>query len=158
VLLSTNPSQIKGDALRKRNLPILALAGLLFLTACGDTDPTATTTDPGSVTTAAPTTGEDVTDDIATTVAEVQSEVNELATEVQNSAAAAELEESWNALQANVLAAVAAIGDDGTIDGSAIQEELASFQAELDALGDEAEPALMEAWETLRDRLESLIS
>jgi hypothetical protein len=125
VLLSTNPSQIKGDALRKRNLPILALAGLLFLTACGDTDPTATTTDPGSVTTAAPTTGEDVTDDIATTVAEVQSEVNELATEVQNSAAAAELEESWNALQANVLAAVAAIGDDGTIDGSAIQEELA---------------------------------
>jgi hypothetical protein len=158
VLLSTNPSQIKGDVLRKRNLPILALAGLLFLTACGDTDPTATTTDPGSVTTAAPTTGEDVTDDIATTVAEVQSEVNELATEVQNSAAAAELEESWNALQANVLAAVAAIGDDGTIDGSAIQEELASFQAELDALGDEAEPALMEAWETLRDRLESLIS
>jgi hypothetical protein len=110
------------------------------------------------VTTAAPTTGEDVTDDIATTVAEVQSEVNELATEVQNSTAAAELEESWNALQANVLAAVAAIGDDGTIDGSAIQEELASFQAELDALGDEAEPALMEAWETLRDRLESLIS
>ena len=144
--------------MRKRNLPILALAGILFLTACGVTDPTATTTDPGSVTTAAPTTGEDVTDDIATTVAEVQSEVNELATEVQNSAAAAELEESWNALQANVLAAVAAIGDDGTIDGSAIQEELASFQAELDALGDEAEPALMEAWETLRDRLESLIS
>lgn len=144
--------------MRKRNLPILALAGLLFLTACGDTDPTATTTDPGSVTTAAPTTGEDVTDDIATTVAEVQSEVNELATEIQNSAAAAELEESWNALQANVLAAVAAIGDDGTIDGSAIQEELASFQAELDALGDEAEPALREAWETLRDRLESLFS
>lgn len=139
-------------------MPILVLAGLLFLAACGETDVTVTTTDPGSVTTADPTTGDDVTDDVASTVAEIQSEVNELATEVQNSSAAAELEESWNALQANVLAAVAAIGDDGTIDGSAVQEELETFQSQLDALGDEAEPALMEAWETLRDRLQSLMS
>jgi hypothetical protein len=117
-----------------------------------------TTTDPGSVTTADPTTGDDMTDDIATTVAEVQSEVSELATEVQNSSAAAELQESWNALQADLLAAVAAIGDDGTIDGSAVQEEMEAFQSHLDALGEEAEPALMEAWETLRDRLQSLMS
>lgn len=144
--------------MRKSKMPILVLAGLLFLAACGETDVTVTTTDPGSVTTADPTTGDDVTDDVASTVAEIQSEVNELATEVQNSSAAAELEESWNALQANVLAAVAAIGDDGTIDGSAVQEELETFQSQLDALGDEAEPALMEAWETLRDRLQSLMS
>jgi hypothetical protein len=99
-----------------------------------------------------------MTDDIATTIAEVQSEVSELATEVQNSSAAAELQESWNALQADLLAAVAAIGDDGTIDGSSVQEEMEAFQSHLDALGEEAEPALMEAWETLRDRLQSLMS
>jgi hypothetical protein len=144
--------------MRKLNVATLALGGLLLLAACGETEVTVPTTDPGSVTTADPTTGDDMTDDIATTVAEVQSEVSELATEVQNSSAAAELQESWNALQADLLAAVAAIGDDGTIDGSAVQEEMEAFQSQLDALGEEAEPALMEAWETLRVRLQSLMS
>lgn len=140
-----------------KKIPALALTGLLFLAACGDTDLTETT-DLGSVTTEDPTTGDDVANDIATTVAEIQSEVNELATEVQNSAAAAELEETWNALQAEVLAAVAAVGDDGTIDGSAVQEEIDAFQAQIDTLGDEIEPTLMEAWDNLRDRLQDLMS
>lgn len=144
--------------MRKLKLPVLALAGLLFLAACGETDVTVTTTGLESVTTTESTTGEDATDDIAATVAEVQNEVNALATEVQNSSAAAELEESWNALQADLLAAVASIRDDGTIDGSAVQDEIEAFQSQLEALGDEAEPALMEAWETLRDRLQSLMS
>lgn len=144
--------------MRKRNVLALAIAGLLTLSACGDTDLTETTADPGSVTTADPTTGDDVANDIATTVAEIQSEVTELSNEVQNSAAAAELEETWNALQAEVLAAAAAIRDDGTIDGSAVQEEIDAFQTQLDTLGDEVEPTLTEAWETLRDRLQSLMS
>jgi hypothetical protein len=143
--------------MRKRSLLVLALSGLLFLAACGERDLTETTADPGSVTTADPA-GEDVADDLATTVAEVQAEVNELATEVQNSAAAAELEETWNALQSELLAAVAAIGDDGTIDGSAVQEEVDAFQAQLDSLGEEVEPTLMDAWETVRNRLQSLMS
>lgn len=143
--------------MRTRSVLALALAGLLFLAACGETDLTETTADPGSVTTA-DSAGEDVADDIATTVAEVQAEVNELTTEVQNSAAAAELEETWNALQADLLAAVAAIGDDGTIDGSAVQEQVDAFQTQLDSLGDDVEPALMDAWETLRNRLQSLMS
>lgn len=144
--------------MRNRSVPILALTGLLFLAACGDTNLTATTAEPGSVTTVDPTTGDDVGNDIANTIAEIQSEVTELSTEVQNSAAATELEETWNALQAEVLAAVASVGDDGTIDGSAIQEEIDAFQTQLDTLGDEVEPALMDAWETLRDRLQSLMS
>ncbi len=144
--------------MRKRNLIALALTGLLVLAACGDTNLTETTANPGSATTGDPTTGEDVTDDIATTVADIQAEVTELSTEVQNSAAAAELEETWNGLQAEVLAAVAAINDDGTIDGSAVQEEINAFQTQLDTLGDEVEPALLDAWETLRDRLQGLMS
>lgn len=143
--------------MRNRSVLVLALTGLLVLAACGDTDLTATTADPSSVTTG-DVAGGDAADDIASTVAEVQSEVNELTTEVQNSAAATELEETWNALQSEVLAAVAAIGDDGTIDGSAVQEEVNAFQTQLDSLGDEVEPTLMEAWEALRDRLQGLMS
>jgi hypothetical protein len=144
--------------MRSRSVLVLALTGLLLLAACGDTDLTETTFGSGTVTTGDPTGGDDVVNDIATTVAEVQAEVNELSTEVQNSAAVAELEGTWNALQAEVLAAVAAIRDDGTIDGSAMQEEVDAFQTQLDSLGDEVEPALMDAWETLRDRLQSLMS
>ncbi|MEX0797057.1 MAG: hypothetical protein WEB67_12325 [Acidimicrobiia bacterium] len=139
--------------MRKRNVLALALTGLLILAACGETNLTATTADPASVTT-----GDSVVNDIATTVAEIQTEVTELATAVQNSAAATELGETWNALQAEVLTAAAAINDDGTIDGSAVQDEIDAFQAQIDILGDEAEPALVEAWETLRDRLRRLMS
>jgi hypothetical protein len=53
---------------------------------------------------------------------------------------------------------VAAIRDDGTIDGSQVQGALDSFQSDLDALGDQIEPSLTDAWETLRSRLESLMS
>ncbi|CAN5735672.1 hypothetical protein BH23ACT4_BH23ACT4_04180 [soil metagenome] len=143
--------------MRNRSVLVLALTGLLLLAACGDTNLTVTTADAGTVTTGDPTV-EGVGDDIATTVAAIQAEVNELTTEVQNSAAAAELEVTWNALQAELLAAVAAISDDGTIDGSAVQEEVNAFQAQLDSLGAEAEPALMEAWQNLRERLQGMMS
>lgn len=140
----------------KRSVLSLALTGLLLLAACGDTSLTATT-DSGTVTTG-DLTGDDVSADVASTVAEVQAEVNELTTEIQSSAAAAELEGTWNTLQAELLAAVAAISEDGTIDGSAVQEEVDAFQTQLESLGDEVEPALTDAWETLRDRLQGLMS
>ncbi len=143
--------------MKNRSVLILALTGLLFLAACGETDLTATTADAGTVTTGDPA-GDDGSDEIASTVAEVQAEINELTTEVQNSAAAAELEAAWNTLQADLVAAVAAIGDDGTIDGSAVQEKVDAFQTKLDSLGDDVEPALMDAWETLRHRLQDLMS
>lgn len=143
--------------MRSRSVLVLALTGLLVLAACGDTDLTETTFNSGTVTTGDPT-GDDVANDVASTVAAVQAEVAELTTEVQNSAAAAELEGTWNDLQVELLAAVAAIRDDGTIDGAAVQEEVNAFQTQLDALGDEVEPTLMEAWETLRDRLQGMMS
>jgi hypothetical protein len=144
--------------MKTRTLLILAIAGLLSLTACDEAGLTTTTLTYGATTTDSPTTADDVANDIATTVGEVQAEVTELANEVQNSAVAEDLRESWDALQAEVLAAVAAIRDDGTIDGSQVQEALDSFQSDLDALGDQVEPSLVDAWETLRNRLESLMS
>jgi hypothetical protein len=144
--------------MKTRTLLILAIAGLLSLTACDEAGLTTTTLTDGATTTDSPTTADDVANDIATTVGEVQAEVTELANEVQNSAVAEDLRESWDALQAEVLAAVAAIRDDGTIDGSQVQEALDSFQSDLDALGDQVEPSLVDAWETLRNRLESLMS
>jgi glucose/arabinose dehydrogenase len=144
--------------MKTRTLLILAVAGLLSLAACDEAGLTTTTLADGATTTQNPTTADDVANDIATTVAEVQAEVTQLANEVQNSAVAAELEESWDALQAEVLAAIAAIRDDGTIDGSQIQAALDSFQSDLDALGDQIEPSLVDAWDTLRNRLESLMS
>jgi hypothetical protein len=39
-----------------------------------------------------------------------------------------------------------------------VQGALDSFQSDLDALGDQIEPSLTDAWETLRSRLESLMS
>lgn len=144
--------------MKTRTLLILAVAGLLSLAACDDAGLTTTTLANGATTTENPTTSDDVANDIATTVSEVQAEVTELANEVQNSAVAADLQESWDTLQAEVLAGVAAIRDDGTIDGSQVQEALDNFQSDLDALGDQVEPTLTDAWETLRDRLESLMS
>ncbi len=143
--------------MRSRSVLVLALTGLLVLAACGDTNPTEMTFESGTVTTGDPT-GDDVANDVASTVAAVQAEVTDLTTEVQNSAAAAELEGTWNDLQVELLAAVAAIRDDGTIDGAAVQENVNAFQTQLDALGDEVEPTLMEAWETLRDRLQGMMS
>jgi hypothetical protein len=144
--------------MQRKGMLILAVAGLLSLAACDEAGLTTTTLADGVTTSASQTDADDVANDIATTVAEVQAEVTELANEVQNSAAAAELQESWDALQSEILAVVAAIRDDGTIDGSQVQGALDSFQSDLDALGDQIEPSLTDAWETLRNRLESLMS
>lgn len=141
--------------MKKLNVLAALLAGMLVLSAC-------TTAVDGDavddVVTTLGETAEEVGDDVSATVADVQAEVSELATEVQNSAAAGELEESWNTLQTEVLAAVAAIGDDGMIDGSQVQDAIDDFQSDLDALGNEVEPTLAEAWDTFRQRLESIMS
>jgi hypothetical protein len=141
--------------MRKTKSFAIAIACLLALGACTDNDLTTTTVDRGAVTTVADSTG--ATADVAATIAEVQSEVTDLSNEIQNSAAAAELQESWNTLQTAVLAAVASVADDGTMDGTQIQGAIDDFQTDLDALGADAEPTVVEAWDTLRDNLESMM-
>jgi hypothetical protein len=128
---------------------------LLALGACTDNDLTTTTVDGGAVTTVADST--EATADVAATIAEVQSDVTDLSNEIQNSAAAAELQESWITLQTAVLAAVASVADDGTMDGTQIQGAIDDFQTDLDALGADVEPTVAEAWDTLRDNLESMM-
>jgi hypothetical protein len=141
--------------MRKTKSFAIAIACLLALGACTDNDLTTTTVDSGAVTTVADST--EATADVAATIAEVQSDVTDLSNEIQNSAAAAELQESWNTLQTAVLAAVASVADDGTMDGTQIQGAIDDFQTDLDALGADVEPTVAEAWDTLRDNLESMM-
>jgi hypothetical protein len=141
--------------MRKTKSFAIAIVCLLALGACADNDLTTTTVDGGAVTTVADST--EATADVAATIAEVQSDVTDLSTEIQNSAAAAELQESWNTLQTAVLAAVASVADDGTMDGTQIQGAIDDFQTDLDALGADVEPTVAEAWDTLRDNLESMM-
>lgn len=144
--------------MRNIKLLIAALTCMFALAACSDGVLDTTTTVGGVETTEAAPEPTDAPDDVAGTVAEVQTEMTALATEVQNSAAAADLEESWNALQTEVLAAVASLTDGGTIDGEPVQNAIDDFQSDLDALGEDVEPTLVEAWNSLKSRLESLMS
>jgi hypothetical protein len=141
--------------MRKTKSFAIAIACLLALGACTDNALTTTTVDGGAVTTVADST--EATADVAATIAEVQSDVTDLSNEIQNSAAAAELQESWITLQTAVLAAVASVADDGTMDGTQIQGAIDDFQTDLDALGADVEPTVAEAWDTLRDNLESMM-
>jgi hypothetical protein len=84
--------------------------------------------------------------------------MTELATEIQNSQAAADLETAWVALQAEMTAALSSVQADGEIDTTALQSELDEFESELTAAGDEVGDDLMSAWSSLRAKFEDLIS
>lgn len=140
--------------MRKSKVLAALFAGILVLSACGDT----TVEDVEDGVTSLGEAADNLPPEVTETVDEVQADVTNLATEVQNSAAAAELEESWNSLQTEVVAALAAIGDDGMVDGTEVTDAIDDFQADLDALGDEVEPTLAEAWDTFRQRLEGMMS
>jgi hypothetical protein len=43
------------------------------------------------------------------------------------------------------------------MDGTQIQGAIDDFQTDLDALGADVEPTVAEAWDTLRDNLESMM-
>jgi formiminotetrahydrofolate cyclodeaminase len=96
--------------------------------------------------------------DVADLAGEVQAEMTELATEIQNSQAAADLETAWVALQAEMTAALSSVQADGEIDTTALQSELDEFESELTAAGDEVGDDLMSAWSSLRAKFEDLIS
>jgi len=144
--------------MRNRTLIALGIAGAMTVAACaGTTDPT--------VTTAAVVPGTSESDDTETTtpsdpaaiVAELQARLDELAAEIENSEAAEQLQSNWAELQAGFAAALAGIGEDGTVDLSGMEDRLEEFEAEIEALGDEVEPELRDAWERFQSELEQLM-
>jgi hypothetical protein len=130
----------------------------MTVAACtGTTEPTVTTT--------AVVPGTSVSDDTVTTtgsdpaamVAELQARMNELAAEIENSEAAEQLQSNWAELQAGFTAALAGIGEDGTVDLSGVEDGLEAFEAEIEDLGDQVEPELRDAWERFQSELQQLM-
>jgi formiminotetrahydrofolate cyclodeaminase len=126
----------------------MIVVGPLAIAACADT-----TGDIEDAVTSLP-----EASDVADLAGEVQAEMTELATEIQNSQAAADLETAWVALQAEMTAALSSVQADGEIDTTALQSELDEFESELTAAGDEVGDDLMSAWSSLRAKFEDLIS
>lgn len=126
----------------------MIVVGPLAIAACADT-----TGDIEDAVTSLP-----EASDVADLASEVQAEMTELATEIQNSQAAADLETAWVALQAEMTAALSSVQADGEIDTTALQSELDEFESELTAAGDEVGDDLMSAWSSLRAKFEDLIS
>jgi hypothetical protein len=124
-----------------------ALIGLLAIAACSDT--------PDSVGDAVSSLPE--SDDVAAAAAEVQTEMTQIADEIQRSAAAEDLESSWNDVQTSMTAAITAATTDGSVDTAAVQAELDDFQSDLEAVGDDVSSDLMSAWTSLRGKFEQLI-
>jgi len=126
----------------------MTVVGLIAVAACADT-----TGDIEDAVTSLP-----EASDVADLASEVQAEMTELATEIQDSQAAADLETAWVALQAEMTAALSSVQADGEIDTTALQSELDEFESELTAAGDEVGDDLMSAWSSLRAKFEDLIS
>ena len=145
--------------MRLRNLTIALLAGALALGACSQdttdgtgstgvtgTEPAPSTTMSGAATTFA---GDE-------TMIELEAELDQLGSAIAESEAADELSAAWDALGDEISAAMASIGEDGTIAREEIESELESFEQNLDDL--EVEENVRTAWEALRSHLEQLFS
>ena len=145
----------------RKLIAIGAFIALFAVTGCSDSGLT-TTTVAGSdlTTTTAPSQDmdDDMSEDMAEAAAAVQTELTELEAQIQSSAAAEELQEAWTTLQVEISSAIADITANGTVDAAAIQVALDNFQSEVEALGDQVEPELTEAWNTFRQQVEQLIS
>jgi gas vesicle protein len=90
------------------------------------------------------------------TIAELEAEIDQLGSAIAESEAADELAAAWDTLGDEISAAVASIGEDGTIAREEIESELESFEQNLDDL--EVEENVRTAWEALRSHLEQLFS
>ncbi len=141
-----------------KRLLALAVAAALALAACGGGVDTTTSLDTDTSTTSPTDSTEPTNGDMSGTIEEIQTEINELQTQIQNSAAAQDLQDAWMTLTAEVTAAMAAINDDGMIEGAEVQAAIENFETTLDELGEQVEPELRAAWDAFRQRVESLMS
>lgn len=129
----------------KRLVTAIAMAGLLVIGACTD----------GTVD---PEVSDDVEQEAVDLAAEVETQMTNLAIEIQDSEAAADLQGAWGDVQAEITAAIASMGTDGTIQTENLGAELDEFEAELEAAGDAVTPELLQAWEALRSSVEQMMS
>lgn len=124
----------------------IVVIGLLVLVACngaaGDVD--------------VPTTLPDASD-VDAVVDEVRDEMGQLATEIENSEAADELQAQWTELQGDITAAIESVTTEGSIDTTGLEESMDDFQAELEAAGDDLGDEVMSAWTALRSQIEQLL-
>ncbi len=118
-----------------RSLGIMLMAGVLILSGCSGADAT----------------------DVEALVGEIQIETNELATEIENSTAATQLQDVWVQTRAEVTDAIESVRSDGDISVEELQRQLDTFQAALDEAGDAVEPELRRAWDSLRSKVERLV-
>ena len=134
--------------MKTRYVLVAMMVGMLAIAGCSDT--------PDTIEEAA-TSLPDV-DDLQSLAGDIQSEMSDIANEIESSEAAEELETAWSDIQTEISSAVAAIGEDGSIDTEAVRDELENFQSEMDELGDQVSAELQSSWAELREKLEQLMS
>lgn len=142
----------------RRTLIVFGLAGILATSACADANLSETTLGgvPGTTTTGATSATPDTDLEPSAAIAELQQRMSELATEIQGSEAAAELQARWEQLQTEMASALASIQEDGRLDTTAFESMLQEFEDDLETLGDQVEPEVMEAWAMFRESLDRL--
>jgi gas vesicle protein len=133
--------------MKTKYLLLAVLVGALALVGCSDT--------PDTIEEAA-TSLPDV-DDVQALAGDIQNEMSDIATEIEGSEAAEELQAAWSDIQTEITAAVAAVSEDGSIDTDAVRDELENFQSEMDDLGDQVSAELRSSWAELREKLEQLM-
>jgi hypothetical protein len=138
-----------------KRITAFLMAGALALAACSSETVDDVTSELESATDVS--VADDVEQDAMELAAEVQDEMSTLGTEIQNSDAADDLQAAWNEMQGEVTAALASMGTDGTISTEGLEEGIDEFQTALDSAGDEIGPEITEAWNSLRDKVESLM-
>lgn len=141
----------------RKPLTAVLFAGMLALAACSG-DGVTTTSQLGDTTTTDAGATSSSEGDLSGAIDEIETEIDALQTQIQNSAAATELQSAWTDLTAELTAAMSSMVQDGVVDSTAVEAALDDFQADVEALGDEVEPELVTAWETLRAKIESLMS
>ena len=145
--------------MKQRNLTIALLAGALALGACSQDTTDGTDSTDVTGTEPAPSTsvsGAETTSAGDETMIELEAEIDQLGSAIAESEAADELSAAWDTLGNEISAAMASIGEDGTIAREEIESELESFEQNLDDL--EVEENVRTAWEALRSHLEQLFS
>jgi hypothetical protein len=133
-----------------RTVRMLALAvlGLFILVACNDA-----AGDLEDVPTTLPDAAE-----VGDAFDEVRNDIEQLATEIENSEAADDLQAQWEDVRADITAAIDSATTDGSIDTTGLEETMDDFQAELEAAGDEFGDEAMAIWTRLRSQIEQLAS
>ncbi len=146
----------------------ISTAVLAALGACADEvtdttpEPTGTRDDTSATEPTAATTTADQPDpmdgdtDISSIITEVQADLMTLVEEIRSSRAGDRLEEAWGDIEARTLSALETIADQGSVDGSELQDDMEAFQSTLDSLGDDVEDEVRQAWADFRSSLEQL--